>query len=135
MNWQYKKDKLRILGILALIGAASILIGFITDRSICIFYNLTGIPCPSCGMTRSFLHLFKGDIKGAFWYHPLFPLVLLIPFIVNSKRKVYLYCSIAILITVWIIRLYLLFPNTTPMVYMKDNLISIIRVIIQQIFG
>lgn len=35
------------------------------------------IECPLCGMTRAVLSFFKGDIKQAFMYHPLFP----IPFI------------------------------------------------------
>ena len=32
----------------------------------CPFKLLTGVPCPGCGMTRAYLHLFEGDIQGAF---------------------------------------------------------------------
>jgi hypothetical protein len=36
----------------------------------------THIPCPGCGMTRAFLSFFTLDIGKAFYYHPLFPLIL-----------------------------------------------------------
>ena len=32
---------------------------------------LTGISCPGCGMTRAWIHLVCGDVRGAFAYHPL----------------------------------------------------------------
>ena len=37
---------------------------------------LLGIPCPFCGMTRAFLCVLHGDILKAFYYHPLWPVVL-----------------------------------------------------------
>ena len=37
---------------------------------------LVGIPCPLCGMTRAFVALVGGDVAGAFYYHPLWPLAL-----------------------------------------------------------
>lgn len=45
-----------------------------------------GIPCPLCGITRAFFALFSGDIAGAFYYHPLWPLILvaIILFILNA---------------------------------------------------
>ena len=135
MQADTKREELKVLGILAIVGVASILLGFITDRSICIFYNVTGVPCPGCGMTRAFIHLFKGDIKGALWFHPLFPIIPCIPFIIKSNKKIYLYGTIVIFIAVWTVRLALLFPHTAPMVYLRPNLISEIKVIIHYIFG
>lgn len=38
----------------------------------CIFKKLFGITCPGCGMTRAYLSLFKGDIKSAFEFNPMF---------------------------------------------------------------
>jgi hypothetical protein len=38
---------------------------------------LLGIPCPLCGITRSFLALFRLDFKSAFYYHALWPIVLI----------------------------------------------------------
>ena len=37
-----------------------------------------GIHCQLCGMSRAFFSLAKLDISAAFYYHPLFPLVILI---------------------------------------------------------
>jgi len=37
---------------------------------ICLFKQLTGIPCPSCGSTRSVLSLLRGDVTGALIWNP-----------------------------------------------------------------
>lgn len=44
----------------------------------CPFDYFLGIPCLGCGMTRAFLSLIHLDIKNAFYYHPLFPIIILI---------------------------------------------------------
>ncbi|NJL01839.1 MAG: DUF2752 domain-containing protein [Spirulinaceae cyanobacterium SM2_1_0] len=41
----------------------------------CPFRALTGIPCPGCGMTRSFLAMSHGDFVGAASYHALGPVL------------------------------------------------------------
>ncbi len=38
----------------------------------CLIYRFTGIPCPTCGMTRALLAAASGDFAAAFYYHPLF---------------------------------------------------------------
>lgn len=38
----------------------------------CVFKTVTGYPCPTCGTTRSILHLLQWDIVSAFLYNPLF---------------------------------------------------------------
>lgn len=35
----------------------------------CLFRILTGLPCPACGMTRSWVHLAHGDVATAFEYN------------------------------------------------------------------
>jgi hypothetical protein len=56
---------------------AKTLLGFSGTRvgSLCPFLNITGIPCPLCGLTRSFSSLLRGDVVEAFWYHPVGPLL------------------------------------------------------------
>jgi len=44
------------------------------ERSICILRRLTGLPCPTCGMTRSFSAIARGDLWPAVAAHPLGPL-------------------------------------------------------------
>jgi hypothetical protein len=43
----------------------------------CVFKGLTGIPCPTCGSTRSVVHLSHGDILSAFTMNPLTTLCLM----------------------------------------------------------
>lgn len=45
--------------------------------TICGFKNLTGLPCPGCGLTHSFCALTQGDIGGAFGFNLLGPLLYL----------------------------------------------------------
>ena len=43
----------------------------------CVFKGLTGIPCLTCGSTRSVVHLSHGDILSAFAMNPLTTLCLI----------------------------------------------------------
>ena len=98
------------------IGIILTIISLFRSSSICIFYNYTSIPCPSCGMTRAFKSLLSFDITKAFWYHPLFPLIILFPYIYVKMDKRLIYIVGTLFIVTWIIRLILLFPHTYPMV-------------------
>ncbi len=39
--------------------------------SLCPFYALTGLPCPGCGLTRSFVCLGHGQFLQSLHWHPL----------------------------------------------------------------
>jgi len=45
--------------------------------STCIFLNLTGIPCPLCGLTRSMSSFLDFKIVDSFAYHPLGAVILI----------------------------------------------------------
>jgi hypothetical protein len=45
--------------------------------TICMFKNITGLPCPGCGLTHSFCSISKGDLQSAFGYNQLGPLLFL----------------------------------------------------------
>ena len=38
---------------------------------LCAFHALTGLPCPTCGITRAFSFLLHGDPRSAFLFNPL----------------------------------------------------------------
>ena len=40
----------------------------------CIFQQVFHVPCPGCGLTRSFKAIWRGDVWLALRYHPLGPL-------------------------------------------------------------
>lgn len=37
----------------------------------CFLKQFLGLPCPSCGTTRSVISFFQGDLERAFWLNPL----------------------------------------------------------------
>lgn len=43
--------------------------------SLCPFHNTTGLPCPGCGLTRSFVCCGHADLAQALVWHPLGPLL------------------------------------------------------------
>jgi hypothetical protein len=48
------------------------------EPGVCLFKRITGIPCPSCGSTRSVLSILKGDFIGALLLNPFGLIILLI---------------------------------------------------------
>ena len=45
--------------------------GFSTGPSLCLFRNITGLPCPFCGSTRSVGHILQGEFSAALYSNPL----------------------------------------------------------------
>ncbi len=48
-----------------------------TDQSLCPFKMLTGFPCPGCGITKSLVYLYEGDLYKSFSYHLFGPFAFL----------------------------------------------------------
>ncbi len=46
------------------------------DQSLCPFKMLTGFPCPGCGITKSLVYLYDGNIYKSISYHILAPFVI-----------------------------------------------------------
>jgi len=45
--------------------------------SLCVMRNTTGLPCPGCGLTRSWVDLARGDLRASLEHHRLGWLVML----------------------------------------------------------
>jgi hypothetical protein len=48
-----------------------------SEQSFCPFKMLTGFPCPGCGITKSLVYFYEGDIYKSMGYHILGPFVIL----------------------------------------------------------
>lgn len=110
-----------LVGLLILLGILLIL-----DTG-CVFYHMTGVPCPGCGMTRAYLAAMRLDFAEAFRMHPLWPVT--VPLLAVSLWKngrifhsgkgntlFYLFFLIAYLGT-YLLRMIYLFPDTAPMLF------------------
>lgn len=47
-----------------------------TDQSFCPFKMLTGFPCPGCGITKSLVYFYEGNLYKSVSYHILGPFVI-----------------------------------------------------------
>ena len=45
---------------------------------LCLFRRMTGLPCPGCGLTRSFCAIAKGHVERGFAFHWLGPALFLV---------------------------------------------------------
>ncbi len=98
---------------------------------------ICGYPCPGCGITRAFWAFVTLHPVKAFHYNPVYPLwlaVLLAAFwirYVKGKSLKGLYYPLlftgVITLLVYIYRMIFMFPGDEPMVYVHENLFSIIR--------
>lgn len=82
-----------LAGVVA-IGVAALLPADHVDEGpvICPFRRLTGLPCPGCGLTRSWTYLVHGRVGDSFAVHPFGPLflaavVVLVGFVVVARVR------------------------------------------------
>ena len=126
-----KNIKLRNILILALLGLSIIFLfikrfGKITG-SICLIRGLTGIPCPSCGMSRAIIAVINGDIINAFKFHALFLLPFILLVLIVFKRRFFkqiLISSVILIIIVYILRMIMFFPDIEPMKYNEKSILN-----------
>lgn len=64
-----------ILLLAAVVATAWLSSGISTPR--CLLHATSGIPCPTCGMTRATWHLLQGEMGAAFLLNPLMTAALL----------------------------------------------------------
>lgn len=107
------------------LGLTALLV-FVLDIG-CMFRSLTGFPCPGCGTTRACLAFLQGHVVDAFYFHPLFWLSVLLIVVVllrgervfrNERVNRWFWIIILLMyLTVYVVRMILLFPDTPPMDY------------------
>ncbi len=112
-----------IYGAIAIIAICAVwLLPVLSIAPSCAFKMLTGIPCPTCGSTRSMVHLANGDISAAFMMNPLITMSFLmsilfflygivalllklprIKFLLTKKEGLAVrFCAFALLIIQWV---------------------------------
>jgi len=129
-NHGFKNRLKKLLLFLLMIAAASPLFLKFYRCPIRAFF---GIPCPGCGMTRALFSAFTLDFEKAFYYHPLFWLVLILvpagivyyllgkPYTANVRGAI---LGVALLfIIVYIIRLIVQFGQNEIMTLNKNSVI------------
>ena len=100
--------------VISLLGMTAMLIKLKISGLDCLIKELTGLPCPTCGMTRAYKSLLRGEILMAFIYNPAFltypaAIVFCILTLISKKHKrlfaILFFLVIFILFAVWFIRL------------------------------
>lgn len=128
INKNIKFGKILILVLLGL----SIIFLFIKKfaeitGSICLIRGLTGVPCPSCGMSRAIIAFINGDIINAFRFHPLFWLPFILFILIVFKIKFFKQIIIGAIIStiaIYFLRMAIFFPNIEPMKYNEKSIIN-----------
>ena len=86
--WKRKEKEKRRPGYLVwvhlVIGAALLLLAVVWQ---CPVRLLFGVPCPGCGTTRACIALLSMDVRAAFGYQPVFPLILIL-FLYGIHRNI-----------------------------------------------
>ena len=72
-----KRKHFRLLKTIVIIIVAPAV--FLLSDIYCAVRLVTGIPCPTCGVTRACIAAMQFDFSHAFFYHPLFFLAPVIP--------------------------------------------------------
>lgn len=78
-----KAKKLYLILFIALVAGYTWLIFSLVNHryegsGVCLIKSVTGIPCPSCGSTRSVMSIINGDIASAVFYNPFGFLILIL---------------------------------------------------------
>lgn len=125
--------------------------------SSCFYLSVFGVPCAGCGTTRAGKLLLEGKILDALRMHPLIfvtiflfisiPILLLIrwyrlkkgksfPFDLTSKTLNAFLIGVTVLyLTVYVIRMILLFPHTEPMIYNQESVLGRVIGFFRTLFG
>lgn len=119
------KDELKEILRMSPFFALYAVIAWLICRSTCIFKVIFGLPCPGCGLSRSFGAVFRLDFAEALRWHPLFGVIPLVLIAFVIKRLIYgrnivkwftafLFGVTVLFIAVFFTRAIVYFPHTEP---------------------
>lgn len=106
------KNLIWACGLFATFPIAYIFKGVFVRRtfSICPFYTITNIPCPLCGLTRSFSSAMHLDFIQASVYHPAWFLAAILILVYGTIFLLYSFKNSDNLLQLHKINSYLLYP-------------------------
>ena len=126
-------DRWRVLATAAIGGEGA---------TLCLLRRTTGLPCPTCGMTRSFCAMGRGDLGDAFRQHPLGPvLYALLAFVMVRSavaavwgRRLFARTArlllwsvpalLAAAVVVWVVRLWWMFASGAAAGAWRESLLG-----------
>ncbi|MBR0430309.1 MAG: DUF2752 domain-containing protein [Lachnospiraceae bacterium] len=132
------RKKLRgdVSAILAIISTYGLF--FVTGIG-CPIKFLTGVSCAGCGMTRAWWYFLHGDLRRAFFYHPLFLLPIFATFVILLRKrfsqKVYYGIIAAICVVAIAVYLYrLTIPHQNIVVFRPQDgfFVRMIRMVLRR---
>lgn len=104
---------------LIILGGGILYAFFVTKTGLgipCIFYEITGLKCPGCGITHMCISILHGDLRAAmqynfiiFWLSPLFLYIMgdyLLRYIRTGTFKVLKWQSILLYIMIGVLVLF-----------------------------
>ena len=87
-----------------------------TGPGLCLFRDITGVPCPTCGGTRMMVALGRGDVLAALQWNPLLLVAMALGAVwlfvrIALRRRIALTCSVPQRRALWIIAALLFVAN------------------------
>ena len=128
-----KKRILRVSVLLAAFAVYAVLFTHFFGHA-CPINLLFGVPCPSCGLTRAVLLIFRGDFAAALQMHalvyslPVIAILLLVSSLSDRFAHSRFFLILAILIVLafigfYIYRMIRFFPSEEPMAFNRNSLL------------
>lgn len=118
----------------ALILIAYVLAIRLFTTASCPVYQVVGLPCAGCGMSRATRFVLTGQFARAYYLNPLSFLIVFFGFyclfcryISGKKIRYFVHGIIVIFILLllfYIVRMYVYFPNRVPYVYNYNNIME-----------
>ena len=110
-----------------------------SEQSFCPFKMLTGFPCPGCGITKSLVYLYEGDLHKSITFHLFGPVVMVLsvyflikfslelyykkPFFATTfNKKKWTYVFVALLIVYHLIRIVFFIKNNSWDAILKESI-------------